>query len=40
MISTNDVLGLIFASMHDDAVIDLTKKERWVQFLSGEDTVL
>lgn len=26
MISTNDVLGLIFASMHDDAVIDLTKK--------------
>ena len=28
MISTNDVLGLIFASMHDDAVIDLTKKKR------------
>lgn len=27
MISTNDVLGLIFASMHDDAVIDLTKKK-------------
>lgn len=26
MISNNKVLGLIFASMHDDAVIDLTKK--------------
>jgi len=26
MISKNSVLGLIFASMHDDAVIDLTKK--------------
>lgn len=26
MISKNNVLGLIFASMHDDSVIDLTKK--------------
>lgn len=26
MISTNKVLGLIFASMHDNSVIDLTKK--------------